>query len=323
MLQKEEIIKTLQLQSTILSFPERGTCGDCKYPGNWSPYIPWFFWWKLGARSTAECFAGSGTTSDAAKIWKIPYYGIDLNPSPVREDIESFDILDMNHELPDPFRYSDVILAHDPYPGINYIKYAGHAWTDPDGKYKKLDIQNMNYEDGMKALDKAHMRLYSSMAAGSFLVIMVGELRSNNQYHSMYKDMAIPGELFQTYVKIQHNTRSEFKNRDYGKSQRSLTGQEMIAVIKKPSGYEIAYVMPTKYAMDIRNSKSCSWADVVMTYAREEKTFTNQQIISDLKEHEKGRNNHHVAEKIRQTCARLASKGLLKHQSSGRWSLSA
>lgn len=120
MLQKEEIIKTLQQQSTILSFSERGTCGDCKYPGNWSPYIPWFFWWKLGAQSTAECFAGSGTTSDAAKIWKIPYYGIDLNPSPVREDIESFDILDMNHELPDPFRYSDVILAHDPYPGINY-----------------------------------------------------------------------------------------------------------------------------------------------------------------------------------------------------------
>lgn len=322
MMRKEDIIPILETQNTVLSFPERGEGGDSRYPGNWSPYIPWYFWWRLGAQSTAELFAGSGTSSDAAKVWGIPYCGIDLNPTPVREDIVSMDIMDYSQELPAAFHSADVVLVHDPYPGINYIKYAGKAWKDVDGTYVKKDIQNMSYQDGMNALNKAHMRLFSAMDSGSFMVICMGEIRSNGQYFSMYKDMAIPGELFQTYVKLQHNTKSGFMNRSYRVNQRALTDQEMIAVIKKPSGYEIAYVIPKEYKLDIRDSKMSSWADVVMAYARAEKTFTNQQITEELSKYEKARNNKNVDAKLRQICARLAAAGLLNHIGSGQWEVS-
>lgn len=324
---KENILCTVRkiFQGTVLSFPERDpsetTWGDPKYNGNCSGFVPLGFADKLNAKSICELFAGSGTTSDMCRDFNIPYAGIDLNPTPVRKDIISMDILDPEEDLPDAFYQADMVFSHPPYPGINRIKYCNSAWKDTVGNLSEKDIQNMPFEKGMRAINYSTMRAYAALPKGSFLVLLVGEIRSKGHYYSMFQNLAIPGVMFQTYVKIQNNASSFFST--YGKSQRALTMHEMIAVIRKPSGYEMAYIVPRVVKLDMRDAQCVTWKDVVMAYAYERHSFTTKEIENDLKNHQRGRNNQHVEEKIRQTCQQLVKAGLLVHPVRGTWQLAA
>lgn len=319
-MKREEIISELMKHdNTVLSFPNRGPWGSSSYRGNCSGWIPAYFIWKYGVEKVAEIFAGSGTTYDVCKDMGVSYTGIDLNPNPVRDRILSMDILDESIALPDGFYDADMLFLHPPYPSIHDVRYSNAMWQDTAGVASR-DIQEMSWEKGMNAVNKAIMRGYSAMQPGAYEVILVGEIRSKGQYRSMYQNLAIPGVLHQTFVKLQHNCVSN--GRKYSeKSNFALTGHEMIAVIKKPSGYEIAYVMPKKYKFDIRDSKSCTWKDLVMAYAREEKIFTNSQIVNDLKCYEKAKNNNNVDAKLRQVCQYLATAGLLTHTGPGEWAI--
>ncbi len=317
-----------QMTYTVLSYPERDPngfkWGDQKYNGNCSGKVPLGFVDKLGAKSVCELFAGSGTLSDVCRDYKIPYCGIDLNPNPVRDNIVAMDILDLEQELPDAFYEADMCFSHPPYPGLNHVKYAGVAWQDTVGGLLEKDIQNMPFEKGMQKVNISTMRAYTALQPGAYMVILVGEIRANGKYFSMFNNLALPGEVFQTYVKLQHNTWSGRQNYSEKTNPRALTGHEMIVVIRKPSGYEIAYVLPKKYVNDIRDSiNSATWKDVVMSYAREEKQFTNQQICSDLKDHAKAKSNNNIEAKLRQTCARLAEAGLLNHIAPATWAMAA
>ncbi len=315
-----------QMEYTVLSYPERDPngfkWGDPQYNGNCSGKVPLGFIDKFGVKSICELFAGSGTLSDVCSDYQISYSGIDLNPNPVRDDIIAMDILDMERELPDTFYSAEMCFSHPPYPGLNHVKYAGFAWKDTIGLADR-DIQNMSFEKGMQKVNIATLRTYAALQPGAYMVILVGEIRANGKYYSMFSNLALPGEIFQTYVKLQHNTWSGRQNYSGKQNPRALTGHEMIAVIKKPSGYEIAYVLPRKYISDIRDSMSATWKDIVMTYAREERQFTNQQIASDLESHTKAQNNHNVGAKLRQICAILEKEGLLTHIAPSTWAIAA
>lgn len=145
------------------------------------------------------------------------------------------------------------------------------------------------------------MRAYAAMQPGAFMAILVGEIRANGRYYSMFQNLALPGEFYQTYIKLQHNTWSDRKGA-YNSSQRSLTGHEMIAVIKKPSGYEIAYVIPKEYVMDIRDSKTATWKDVVISVMRKlGGQATLEAIYTEIEGRKKCTTNPHWKAKVRQT----------------------
>lgn len=316
-----------QMQSTVLSYKQRDPdgikWGSSGYPGNCSGKVPLGFIDKLGAESVTEVFAGSGTLSDVCRDFFIPYCGIDLNPQPVRKNIVSMDILDDTMDLPDAFHTSDMCFSHPPYPGINRIKYSGNAWKDTNHCANR-DIQNMSFEYGMAMINHAHMRIYSAMQPGSYLVMLVGEIRSHGKYHSMYQNLALPGEVFQTYVKMQHNTWSGRQNYSRGHNPRAFTGHEMIAVIKKPSGYEFAYVIPQRICFDVRNSRSATWKDVVLSVMRNINTPANlTQIYSEIDGYKKAQANPHWKDKVRQILQQLQSSGLVKNISRGIWQLAA
>lgn len=316
-----------QMAYTVLSFPERDphgfNWGNPGYNGNCSGKVPLGFIDKLGAKNICELYAGSGTLSDVCRDYGYNYCGVDLNPNPLRDNIISMDILDMDQELPMAFYDADMVFSHPPYPGLNHVKYANAAWKDTVGNLAARDIQNMRFEEGMKCVNKAHLRTYSAIPKGSYMVILVGEIRANGKYYSMFNNLALPGEFFQSYVKLQHNTWSGRQNYSSRPNPRALTGHEMIAVIKKPSGFEIAYVVPKSFVMDIRDSQMATWKDVVMAYAREAKKFSNEEIANDLATHAKAKNNNNVAAKLRQTCQVLANAGLLQHVGTGRWAVAA
>ncbi len=299
---REQIIKVLQqCNDTVLSFPERGPWGDSRYRGNCSGYVPAYFAWLYGAQCVSEIFAGSGTTSDVCRDLGIPYIGIDLNPTPLRDNIVSMNILDDNVELPEMFYDADVCFMHPPYPSINNIHYSNGMWKDTKG-VAAFDIQEMNWEKGMKAVNHAVMRGYNSLHTGGYLVVLVGEIRSKGQYRSMYADLVRPTELHQTFIKLQHNCVSDRGGRSYGRSDRALTGHEMIAVFKKPSGYEIAFIIPKTYNLDIRDSKSATWMDVgiaIINYLGKEK-FHYTELSNEVKGHAKAENNNNIDAKWRQ-----------------------
>ena len=316
-----------QMEYTVLSYEERDPkgfkWGSPKYPGNCSGKVPLGFIDKLGAKSVSEVFAGSGTLSDVCRDYHIPYCGIDLNPNPVRENITCMDILDMDTELPNGFYSADMCFSHPPYPGINRVRYSNNAWKDTNNSAGK-DIQNMPFDVGMRMINKAHMRIYSAMQPGSYMVILVGEIRSQGKYYSMYQNLALPGEMFQSYIKLQHNTWSGRQSYSGTKSPRAFTGHEMIAVIKKPSGYELVYIIPQTVQLDIRDSKSATWKDVVLSVMHKlDGTVSLNQIYSEIEGHKKTLTNSHWQDKVRQVLQDLQAAGLTKNESRGYWQIAA
>lgn len=303
---------------TIMSYPERGPWGDKNWWGNWSGFIPGYFMQKFNAKAVCEIYAGSGTTSDVAKDLGIRYTGIDLSPTPTRSDIISMNILDEDMELPDGFYEADIHFSHPPYPGINNVKYSDYMWNDTEKK-GIFDIQNMSYEKGMTCINKGIMRDFATMKRGAYLVIMVGEIRSKGQYHSMIQDICKPGIFHQSFVKIQHNTRSG--RNTYGSRDFALTGQEMIAVFKKPSGFEIAYVLPKNYVMDIRDSKTATWKDVVWSCIQNLGTATLSSIYAALENCKKALANANWKAKVRQVLQKLRDAGLVVNNDRGVWAV--
>jgi len=316
---KNEIIKVLErCNSTILNFPSRGPWGDYKYRGNCSGYIPGFFIWKFGAKNIAEIFAGSGTTSDFCKDFGVNYKGIDLNPNPVRGNIVSMDIMDDSVDLPDEFYNADMCFLHPPYPSINLVRYAGNMYKADEGIIAR-DIQEMDYKTGMAAVNHAVMRGYNALPRGSYEVVLMGEIHSKGQFHSMFSDLVKPQGFLQSYVKMQYNCTS---NRGPMRiaSDKMPTGHEMIAVFKKPSGYEIAYLIPREYKTDIRDCKMATWKDVVhnvMNNLGGEATLS--EIYDKIEGHKKCETNPTWKATVRQTL----QFGPYKNVSKGVWALAA
>lgn len=326
---KDELLRIVseKADTTVLSFEERGPFGDAKYRGNFSGFIPASLIYRYRAKSVSEIFAGSGTTSDVCKCLNLPYIGIDLNPIPVRSDIVSMDILDYSEDLPDGFYTADLQILHPPYPSINGVHYSDHMWKDTTG-ISKRDIQEMNWEKGMDAINKAVMRGFLAMPKGSYQAVVIGDVRrkinGKSTFKSMLADLCIPGELEQLLVKMQHHTVSG-RNNQYTK-QRSffLIEHEFIAVIKKPSGYEISYVVPKRYTSDIRDSvSSATWKDVVFAVLSNlGKEASLEQIYEEIKGHKKTQNNPlNWKAKVRQVLQQLGSSGLAINTQRGYWAI--
>jgi len=321
-MRKEDIIKELEKRKdTVLSFPNRGPWGDFKYRGNCSGWIPAYFIYKYQAGNVAEVFAGSGTTYDVCKDMGVAYTGIDLNPIPPRDGIISMDILDDSIELPDGFYNADMVFLHPPYPSIHDVRYANTMWKDTDGTRIFRDIQEMSWEEGMKCVNHAVFRAFNAMPAGAYEICLVGEIRSRGQYRSMMQNLVIPGILHQTFIKLQHNIVSG--NRTYsGRSDYALTGHEIIAVIKKPSGYELAYVMPKKYSIDLRDCTMATWKDIVMSVVRNiQGEVTNEAVYAAIEGYKRAVNNVDWKAKVRQTLQFLEKSGLLHRMGTGKYTL--
>lgn len=300
-MRKEEIIQYVNEHATgtILSFPDRGPWGNPKYRGNFSGWIPASILVRYGCRSVSEIFAGGGTTSDLCKDLGIPYCGIDLNPNPVRTDISFMDILDYGRELPDGFYEADLQMLHPPYPGINDIHYSNGMWRDDKG-LANADIQEMPWGQGMLAVNKAIMRGYAAMPKGAYQAVVVGDIRRKGIFRSMLTNLTLPGEQVQILVKAQHNTVSG--NRTYNNNQFFFIEHEFVVITKKPSGYEIAFVVPQHYTMDIRDSQSATWKDVVYAVLRQLGASASlDKIYEEIEPHKKTQGNPHWKAKVRQS----------------------
>ena len=135
---------------------------------------------------------------------------------------------------------------------------------------------------------------------------------------SMLTNLTLPGEQVQVLIKKQHNTSSGRKY--YANHKFFFIEHEYIVITKKPSGYEIAFVVPQHYTMDIRDSQSATWKDVVYAVLRQLGTSVSlDKIYEEIEPHKKAQGNPHWKAKVRQTLQMLAKIGSATHVAYGKW----
>ena len=280
---KEKIIKELQKNDqTILSFPSRGEWGDNSYRGNCSGYIQAFLMWKYHIKKFAEVFAGSGTGSDVAKDMGVDYIGLDLNPNPKRHDILCRDAF--TDDVPDEFYGADMVFMHPPYSELIKIPYAGFMYPDPTGELSKRDLGQMPWDTFMNALNKVIMKFYAAMEKGSYMSVLMGDVRRHG-FHSMLQDIVKPGEMQQILIKTQHNCTSTIENKAYKSRNFVPIVHEYIMVLKKIMPYMIDFQLPTKHAVDIRDSETATWKDIVYAVMKDKGSLTLNDIYSNIENH--------------------------------------
>lgn len=312
---REEIFEIVsQNDSTVLSYRDRGPWGDSRYRGNCSGWIHAFLCWKYQVRKLAELFAGSGTGSDVARDLGISYIGADLNPNPVRGNILTVDAI--YDDVPDEFRDADFLFMHPPYGAEIKIPYAGSMWKDPTGELSKKDLGQMKWDTFMAELNKVVMKYYSSMAYGSRMGILMGDVRRHG-LHSMLTDIVKPGELDQIIIKMQHNTCSERSGTSYSTKSFVPLVHEYLLVFKKNGLMAIRYQIPVKRERDVRDMNSPSWRDVVYACLKEKGSKSLSEIYQMIDGHEKAKKNPHWKEKVRQV---LQVNSCFRNVALGVWS---
>ena len=315
---KEEIKKELQnSDSTVLSFPERGPWGDKKYRGNCSGWIQAFLIWKYKVQRFAELFAGSGTGSDVCKDMGIPYIGADLNPNPVRNDILSVNAL--TDEVPEQFLGADMLFMHPPYGAEIRIPYANSMWKDTtDKNLSASDLGQMPWNKFMYTLNCVIMKYYAAMESGARMSILMGDVRRGG-LHSMLTDIVKPGELQQIIIKQQHNFMSAGKT--YQSRNFVPIEHEYLMVLKKLSPYIIDFICAEKHSMDIRDSQSATWRDVISAVMQSKGNCSLDQIYSEVEGYKKCESNPNWKAKVRQVLQ--LNPNLFRSAERGVWYMAA
>ena len=318
-MQREEIIKRLiQNDSTVLSFPDRGPWGDSRYRGNCSGWYQAFLIWKYKVEKMAELFSGSGTGYDVCKDMGVSYVGADLNPNPVRPGI--LQVNAVTDEVPEEFLDADFLFMHPPYGAEIKIPYAGSMWQDPKREYSQYDLGQMNWDIFMKELNAIIMKYYAAMDTGARMGVMMGDVRRNG-LHSMLTDIVKPGQLEQIIIKTQHNTMSERNNISYAHKNFVPLVHEYIMVLKKIMPYMIEFQLPVRKKLDIRDSMSATWRDVVFAVLTVlGGNATLEEIYAQVEQYAKCRNNPHWREKVRQV---LQQYKCFINAARGTWALAA
>lgn len=288
------------IQSSIISFPDRGPWGDNSYRGNCSGYVHKGLIEQYNVKSLGEVFAGSGTGSDVCKDMGIPYCGLDLNPNKVREDIiPGYNAL--TDEIPDEFYGREMVFMHPPYGAEIGIPYAGSQWTAPNiEELKRQDLGQMNWPSFIKALNYVVMKFYTSLDPGARMSILMGDVKRKGRLYSMLCDIVKPGELEQIIIKAQHNCWSD--NNSYSKKNFVPITHEYILVLKKAAGLLINFSYPTHKEQDIRDMKCVSWRNVVSEVMRNLGGKASlSDIYSEIEGHKKCEGNNNWQAKVRQT----------------------
>lgn len=284
--------------STVLDFPDRGPWGNNRCRGNCSGWIIAYLIWRYGVKSLAELFAGGGTGSDVCRDMNVPYIGADLNPNPVRNNILTVNaVMD---EVPDQFRDKEMLFMHPPYGAEIGIPYAGSMYMDPTGELAISDLGQMPWKDFMRTLNEVIMKYYAAMAPGSKMAVLMGDVRRNGVYYSMFNDIVMPGTVLQTYVKMQNNCVSD--GRTYNNRFTPIQHEMMYVIEKALNAYLINYKLPVEKEMDLRDSTSATWKDVVYAVMHKFKEDTSlEKIYHEIEGYRKCQSNPHWKDKVRQT----------------------
>lgn len=238
------------MNTTVLSYPQRGVGGDPKWRGNHSPLLSRDLFLWLKPRQVLDPMCGSGTTGDVAKDMDIACWQNDLH--------SGFNIL--RDELP---LMGDLVFFHDPY--HNIIPYSGNVWgtkPHPDDLSRCPDYQTF-----LKRMDIAHYNGYQALRPGGHLVILTGDVKRKGMLFPLQRDYRWYGEPVQMLIKLQHNVWSN--GQAYSNMNDPRIMHEYVIVTRKPRQFASAWMVTVRRSelleADQREVGIQTWHGIVWT----------------------------------------------------------
>lgn len=192
------------MNSSIASYPNRGSYGNSAYRGNSTGHIFRDLFSALRPGSVCDPMEGSGTTGDVCRDMGIEYYGFDLHTgfNALRDSLSA--------RLPRPV---GLVSTHPAYHDI--IRYTGEDWVSkvrPDSPWASKphpdDLSRCaDYGEFVEKLQLALLNFHEAVLPGGYLTVLIGDIRQKGTYHSPQADIIKMGlgALRNVIIKAQHN----------------------------------------------------------------------------------------------------------------------
>ena len=275
------------MNSSILSFPQRGAWGQSSYRGNCSGYVQKFLIENFRPSYFVDPAEGSGTSRDVCSQLGVKYTGLDLR--------DGFNLL--RDSLKSRLQgQPDFVFFHPPYGDM--IRYSGVLW----GKAHEDDLSRCgNGEDFLNKLEVALMNVYDSLRLGGFYSVLIGDMRRNGEYFSWQSDiigMGI-GRLRNVLLKQQFNCLSN--STQYSGSFIPICHEFLLVFERDRHIISFGQLLLQKEEKIARRLAG-TWRQIVLQSLRDlGGSATTEEVLAHVLKRIDPDGNQHVAAKIRQT----------------------
>ena len=273
------------LNSSVVSYPNRGKWGKSSYRGNCSGHIIKDFLETYVTRKdglVVDPSIGGGTSVDVARELGLRFVGTDLH--------QGFNLLvdDLSAYLGEQ---AHVAWWHPPYAGM--LQYSGVEWGEPN----KWDMSRINMADFVEALELAVINIHDAVEQGGAYGILMGNLRRDGEYYNLSSlvERIAPGKLVDEIIKVQHNCTSDARTYRGGKIVR--IAHEKLLVFRKlqASLFLLGMVQRKTEAMT-----GITWRAAVRRVLQGGKTLHLSDINAELEPYASSRSNNNWQAKVRQ-----------------------
>jgi hypothetical protein len=289
------------MNSSIMSFEDRGPWGQASWPGNCSGHIYRTLFEQLKPRDFADPMAGSGTSIEVAREMGITAYGFDIHRgfNAVKDSI----VEAVGHEV-------DVCLSHPPYGDI--VLYA-----DDKDDLSRCSSDAVFHDQ----LQLVMMNQREATRAGKIYGCIIGDKRRNGIYVNYMAELIcrMPSdELTGVLIKAQHNCVSDAKS--YAGLKMPRIAHEYIVLFRKKE--KPLLMLLAGIAKEQQARLSGTWKNIVrmvMINSGGKASLAALYSAIEVNAPEKIANNPNWREKIRQTVN--ANSNMFAAESRGVWKL--
>lgn len=236
------------LETSIMSYPDRGPWGSAKWRGNASGHVYKDLFEQLRPAVFVDPMVGSGTSVEVAQSLGIEAYGFDLH--------SGFDATRMSILLA-VGKEACLTCSHPPYGRL--LPYSGHVWGD---KPHERDLSHCDDEEFHERLALVLLNQRDATRAGGYYATLVGDWRRGGQYTSYQAEIIarMPrNELAAVLIKQQHNSKSDF--RTYRPMALPRIAHEYLVLFRKSATPVL--VLLSNMARDQQARLSGTWKNIV------------------------------------------------------------
>jgi len=275
------------MNSSILSFPNRGPWGQSSYRGNCSGFVQKSLIDFFKPRYFVDPAEGGGTSRDVCRQLGIKYTGLDLK--------SGFNLL--KDKLKDRLEGNpDFIFFHPPYGEM--VQYSGQLYGTPHPD----DLSRCGNSDiFLSKLELALMNIYDSLKDQGHYAVLIGDMRKNGEYFSWQADIIGMGlgKLKNLIIKTQHNCLSY--GVQYSGSFIPIMHEFLLVFLKDRQIISFGQLLLQKEERIARRLAG-TWKQIVYQALQDlgGKATIDETFNSVMKRIDP-QGNQHVAAKIRQT----------------------
>ena len=189
------------MNTTLLSYPNRGPWGRSDWRGNWSGHLVKDLVQRFKPSLVVDPMCGSNTTGDVCREMGVEAVCLDLK--------DGFNILrePIRNRLSRP---ANLVLAHSPYGAMISYSGPGGMWGQ-DRPAHPDDLSNVRSpEEFMEKLELALHNCYDALAVGGHLAVCISDHRFKGELYCYFADIVglRIGRLRHVLIKEQCNATS-------------------------------------------------------------------------------------------------------------------